>query len=197
VIRCKKALVLLVAVCLACSGETKESQGKTSTSSDARREVAMTAPPLDACVLMLKADVDAAFAPRVFENGEKGRGNFAGTDKLAAVSGCTFTSPVASVKEMMTISIVARRAPNDQGGVTVASAKAGAVKLNTTPVDVPGLGDAAYWINLGSSTRPVIELNVFKGKRLWLIFSATASKLDTYTALAGLTKMAEATLGRL
>lgn len=196
-IRFKKPLVLLLAVCSACSGETKESKGNASTSSDARSDVAMTTGPLDACALMLKADVDAAFAPRVFGNGEQGLRNVAGTDRLATVSGCTFTSPGASVKEMMTISIVARRAPNDETGITVASAKAGAVKLNTTPVDVPGLGDAAYWINLGSSTRPIIELNVFRGKRLWLIFSATASKLGTDTALAGLTKVAEATLGRL
>ena len=162
-----------------------------------RSNVVQSTGPLDACALMLKADVDAAFAPRVFGDGEKGVGDVAGSATLAAVSGCTFSSPGASAKEMMTVSILARRAPDDQTGMTVAMAKAGAVQLNATPVDVPGLGEAAYWINLGSSTRPIIQLNVLKGKRLWLIFSVTASPLGTDTALAGLTQVARAALGRL
>jgi hypothetical protein len=192
-----KVLVLLVAACSASSGEKMESKGGTPGSRDAPSDVAQTTGPLDACALMRKADVEAAFAPRLFGNGEPGRGDVAGTAKLATVSGCTFTSRGASVREMMTVSILARRAPNDEAGVTVASAKDGAVKLNTTPVDVPGLGDAAYWVNLGSSTRPIIQLNVLKGRRLWLIFGATASTLGTDAALAGLTTVAKATLRRL
>ena len=80
--------------------------------------------------------------------------------------------------------------------MTVAIAKAGAVQLHATPVDVPGLGDAAYWVNLGSARRPIIQLNVLKGKRLWLIFSASAATLGTDAALASLTKLAKATLAR-
>ena len=98
---------------------------------------------------------------------------------------------------MLTVSLLARRAPSDPMGITVEVAKAGAVTLHQTPVDVPGLGNAAYWVNFGSSTRPNIQLNVLKGRRLWLIFSASGSKLETDAALAGLTKMAKATLGRL
>lgn len=201
-IRSKKALVLLVAVCSAFSGETSESKGSASTSSDARSDVVQPAGPLDACALVLKADVDAAFVPRVFGNGEKQRGYPAGTAKLATVSGCTFTSRGASVREMMVVSILARRAPNDKTGITVAKAKEGAVKLNAelklnaAPVDVPGLGDAAYWIDLGSSARPTIALNVFKGQRLWLVYSSMAPKGGADAALAGLTKLAKATLGR-
>ena len=196
-IRYGKASVLLLAVFVACSGETKESKGSASTSTEAPRDVAAKADPLDACALVTKADVDGAFAPRLFENGEKGRGDVAGTDRLAAVSGCTFTSRGATAKETMTVGIVVRRAPGDDAGVTVAGAKEGAVRLKTTPIDVPGLGDAAYWVNLGSSTRPVIELNVFKGRRLWLIVSATGSKLDPEGAVADLSKLAETALGRI
>ncbi len=177
-LRSRKALVLLVAVCSAFSSGVRKSSD-------------------DACTLVLKSDVDAAFAPRVFANGEKGRGDFAGTAKLASVSGCTFTSRGASLRELLTVSILVRRAPSDQSGVTVASAKDGAAKLNAKPVDVPGLGDAAYWVNLGSTTRPIIQLNVFKGKRLWIVYSATGSKLGPETALAGLTKIARVSLGRL
>ena len=155
-----------------------------------------TSGPLDACALMLKADVDAAFAPRVFGAGEPGRGNFAGTAKLASVSSCSFTSRGASLREMLTVNILARRAPSDQTGMTLAIAKAGALQLHATPVDVPGLGDAAYWVNLGSARRPIIQLNVLKGKRLWLIFSASAATLGTDAALASLTRVAKVTLAR-
>ena len=158
---------------------------------------AQTPGRLDACALMLKSDVDAAFAPRVFREGEKGRGDFAGTAKLATVASCTFTSRGASLRDLLTVGVLARRAPSDKGGVTVAAAKDGAVKLNMTPVDVPGLGNAAYWVNMGSSVRPIVQLNVLKGKRLWLVFSASASKLDTDAALSSLTKVATATLKRL
>ncbi len=193
-LRYPNAVVLLLAAgtTLACAaGESK------STPGNAESDVAQAAGPLNACALMLKGDVDAAFAPRVFGEGEKGVGDVAGSATLAAVSRCSFISRGASVKEMMTVSVLARRAPDDQTGMTVAMAKDGAVQLKATPIDVPGLGDAAYWVNLGSSTRPIIQLNVLKGKRLWLIFGATASPLDTDAALTGLTQVARATLGRL
>lgn len=195
--RYPKALVLLLAACAALSCTAGESKTTVSTSGNAQSDVAQAAGPLDACALVLKTDVDAAFAPRLFGEGEKGVGDVAGSATLAAVSGCSFISRGASAKEMMTVSVLARRAPDDQTGMTVAMAKDGAVQLNATPVDVPGLGDGAYWINLGSSTRPIIQLNVLNGKRLWLIFSATASPLETDAALTGLTQVARATLGRL
>jgi hypothetical protein len=153
--------------------------------------------PLDACALMLKADVDAAFAPRVFREGDKGPGGFAGTAKLATVANCTYSSRGASSRDLLSVGITARRAPTDQAGVTVAAAKDGAVKLNMTPVDVPGLGNAAYWVNAGTSSKPNVQLNVLKGKRLWLIFSATGAGPNTEVALAKLTRVAKATLARL
>ena len=72
----------------------------------------------------------------------------------------------------------------------------GAVKLKASPVDVAGLGHGAYWVNLGSSAFPVIELNVFRGKREWLVFSSGARTLDKNVVLAGLTKIAKATVAR-
>ena len=81
-------------------------------------------------------------------------------------------------------------------GSTAGAARAGAVQLKATPVDVAGLGNGAYWVNLGSSTFPVIELNVFRGKREWLVFSSGARTLDKNVVLAGLTKIAKATAAR-
>ena len=192
--------VLLLALCASfagCAGDTKGSEDTAAAMSAARSDRAATAGALDACALVQKAEVDAAFAPRVFGNGEKGASDMAGTDRLAAVSTCTFTSTGPSARELMTVSIFVRRAPSDAMGVSLATAKEGAVKLNAPPpVDVSGLGDSAYWINLGSSSLPNIQLNVFKGQRVWFIFSATTRRLETDTALSGLTKVAEASLGR-
>lgn len=194
-IRGTKAFVLILAICSACSGDTKGMEAASSSSAAATGS--QTARTLDACVLLPKADIDAAFAPRIFALEPEGQPDIAGTGTIAAVSTCTFTSPGASVRDMLTVGLLARRAPSDAGGVTVATAKAGAVQLKATPVDVQGLGDAAYWVNLGSASRPSIQLNVFKGPRLWLVFSASAAGLDVNTALEHLTTLAQAALGRL
>ena len=67
-----------------------------------RSNVVQSTGPLDACALMLKADVDAGFAPRVFGEGEKGVGDVARSITLAAVSGCAFSSPGASARDPAT-----------------------------------------------------------------------------------------------
>ena len=128
--------VLLLALCASfagCAGDTKGSEDTAAAMSAARSDRAATAGALDACALVQKAEVDAAFAPRVFGNGEKGASDMAGTDRLAAVSTCTFTSTGPSARELMTVSIFVRRAPSDAMGVSLATAKEGAVKLNAPP----------------------------------------------------------------
>lgn len=190
------ALSLFVVVCSVPIFEATASSGGPPRR-PAAPVVARHAQRAGACVLLLKADVEAAFAPRVFKDGEKGVGDFAGTAKYASVSSCMFTSKGASFRDLLTVGLVVRRAPTDQSGVALATAKEGAVKLKMTPVDVPGLGDAAYWVNSGTAKRPNLQLNVLKGKRLWLIFGATAAGLEIDKALAGLTKVAQATLPRL
>jgi hypothetical protein len=153
-------------------------------------------PAWNACDLVQKADLDAAFAPRVFGAGTPGRKQSPGTATMAEVSTCSFTSAGASAKEKRTVGLLARRAPSDTTGVTPQAARAGALQLKATPVDVAGLGEGAYWVNMGSSAFPVVELNVFRGRREWLIFSTSGKKLDVSAAVAGLTKLAAATLAR-
>ena len=194
--RTTTAVILLLAICSACSGETKGSQtaSGTTTAGAGRTQGARA---FDACALLLKADVDATFAPRTFTLDPASQPDIAGTATLASVSTCTFVSAGASVRDMMTVGLLARRSPSDASGVTVATAKVGAAQLKATPVDLPGLGDAAYWINLGSANRPSIQVNVFKGPRVWLIFSASAAGLDANATVEHLAKIAEAALGRL
>lgn len=145
----------------------------------------------DACAMLHKVDVEAAFAPRAFDAGTPG---FAlkGSKSMAAVSNCTYNSRGATTKDMLTVTLGVRRAQNDATGVTPETAKAGAVQLKATPMDVAGLGDSAYWIRLGGG----VQLNVFKGKREWLTFGARSKALDDPAILAALTKVAKATTAR-
>ncbi len=152
---------------------------------------ALAAEDRDACAMLQQADVEAAFAPRKFGAGKPG---FAvkSTKTRAAVSSCTYTSRGTTIKDMVTVSLGLRRAPSDATAITPEAAKAGSIQLKATPVDVAGLGNGAYWVNLGSS----VQLNVFRGKREWLLFSSGGRTLDNNAVLAGLTKIAKATVAR-
>ncbi len=150
----------------------------------------------DACNLLKQADVEAAFAPRKFDAGTLGKTVVKSSAKLAAVSKCTYTSPGATVKDRITVSLLARRAPSDTTGVTPEAAKAGAIQLKATPVDIAGLGDGAYTINLGSAAFPAFQLNVFRGKRDWFVFGCAGKKVDQSVAIDGLKKIAQETLAR-
>jgi hypothetical protein len=143
---------------------------------------------------MLKTDVEAAFAPRKFDAGSSEPAT-KGTAKLAAVSSCTYSTIGTSAKDMVSVTLLARRAPTDATGTTSAQARSGAAQLKSTPVDVSGLGEGAYWVNLGSVSRPSIQLNVFRGKRDWFIYGV-GGKMDEATVLASLTKIAKATSTR-
>jgi len=156
---------------------------------------ALAADGRNACAMLQKTDVEAAFSPRKFDSGKPGL-ELKNSRTRAAVSSCTYTSRGAATKDMVTVSLEVQRAPSDATGTTPEAAKAGAVKLKSVPVDVPGLGNGAYWVNLGSNAFPVFELNVFRGKREWLVFSSGARTLNKSAILAGLTKIAKATLAR-
>lgn len=156
---------------------------------------ALAAEGKDACAMLHKADVEAAFSPWKFDSGKPGY-VVKGSKMRAAVSSCTYTSRGASVKDMVTVTLAVRRAPSGSSGITPEAAKAVAVQLKAKPVDVAGLGKAAYWVTIGSIAYPVFELNVFRGKREWLVFSGVARTLDKSAVLAGLTKIAKATTAR-
>jgi hypothetical protein len=149
----------------------------------------------DACKAMQKADVETAFAPRKFDAGSPGP-VIKGSAKLASVSSCTYSAAGATVRDMVSVTLMVRRAPTDATGTTPAQARQGAAQLKTTPFDVSDLGDGAYWVNIGSAATPSIQLNVFRGKREWLIFSSFGGKMDSNAALANLTKVAKMTLAR-
>ncbi|MBC7994207.1 MAG: hypothetical protein H7Z15_13325 [Rhizobacter sp.] len=155
--------------------------------------------PWDACQMLRQADVEAAFAPRKFDKGSLAKDPVKRTPKMAAVSTCTYVSAGPKPSDVFTVVLTARRAPSDTSGVTPAVAKDGAKKLNVkaSPMDVSGLGAGAYWIDLGSKAFPIVELNVFSGPRVWLVFSGGGMKVSPDVAVEGLKKIATATLPRL
>lgn len=149
----------------------------------------------DACAILRKTDVESAFYPRKFDSGRPGYA-VKGSEMQAAVSNCTYTSWDATKKNLVTVTLGVRRAPNGAPAVTPKAAKSAAVRRRATPVDVHGLGHPAFWVSIGSKAFPVFELNVFRGKREWLVYSSDARSLDKSAVLAGLKKIAKATVRR-
>jgi len=146
----------------------------------------------DACGVVTTSDVNAAFAPRVFVIDNSGPVAAKQSSKFAQVSNCTFVSKGATVKEMLTVSVSLRVASSDANGVTAKVMKEGVVKLGGAPVDVPGLGDSAYWYKLGG-----VSLVVLKGKRILLSVGTHAPKRSDPEAITDLKKIAGAALAKL
>jgi hypothetical protein len=143
---------------------------------------------------MSKADVDAVFAPRSFEQGTASV--MPAKPKRAGVASCTYTSAAASPKDMLSLGLVVRQSAPGSKGVSMEAAKAGAVKLKATPVDVPGLADGAYWIDLGTQASPQYQLHVKLDTRYWLIFSSVGLRLEPNAAVQRLSTLAQTTLSR-
>ncbi len=146
----------------------------------------------DACGVTTTSDVNAALAPRVFVIDNSGPVAAKQSSKFAQVSTCTFVSKGATIKDMQTVSVSLRVASSDANGVTVKAMKEGVVKLGSAPIDVPGLGDSAYWYKLGGRS-----LVVLKGKRILFTVSENAPKRSDADAITDLKKIAGATLAKL
>lgn len=154
---------------------------------------AVAADQWNACAMLEKTEIELAFAPLKFDVGTLAKQVVKSSAKLADVSSCTFTSTGTTAKEKVTVSLLARRAPDDTSGVTSSAAKIGAAQLKATTADLPALGEGAYWVNLGSAAFPMFQINVFKGKREWLVFGVSGRTLNQSSALMALTQVAKAT----
>ena len=77
--------------------------------------------------------------------------------------------------------------------------KAGVASLGVAarPVDITGLGDSAYWVNLGSDRRSAVAVNVQRNPRYWLSVSESSSGQEEAVTVSRLTEVAKAALGRL
>jgi len=151
---------------------------------------------LNSCALMQQADVQAVFSPRTFDQGTAGPLQ-PGTAKLAEVASCTYTSQAANPRDIVSVMLLTRRAPHGVKSVTTEAMKAGVVQLKGTPVDVPGLGDGAFWANLGTDSHPSYQLNVRVGDRYWLVFSTAGVRGEPQRAIQSLSTLAKTVLPRL
>ncbi len=201
------ALTLSTALLVACGGGTVEKSGANASPSatvaasgntDAgARGSAATA---DACKMISPADLAEAFAPRTFVVDTSGPvpHNRPGTAKTNAVTSCTYTSGT-TMRDMMTINLTVVTAPSDAAHATVEQMKKGvaALGLNATPVDIAGLGDAAYWVNLGSAQRSSLAVNVQRAPRQWLTIGESSAGDRVEESVERLTKIARKALEQL
>ena len=192
------AFVLISLLCGACSEDA-------TVSGDAGSDPAVQAGPLVACELLSTADVDAAFSPRSFDEGEKGIGDT--TVMMRTVTSCTYVWRDPSTKKLlMTVAFDLRAGKAGDASLNTPSFKKALLDASSNPdavaVNLPGLGDAAYWhVSLagGDLTGPIVTLSVFKGERFSLNLTDSAKEPDFETdmAVSYHTKLARAVLARL
>ena len=61
---------------------------------------------------------------------------------------------------------------------------------------VDGLGDGAYWFNIGGNSRSGIVLSVMRNPRHWLAVSESSSGQEEAVTVSRLSAVAKAALGR-
>jgi hypothetical protein len=201
----RQMVVALVALLMAaCARDPKDGPGAAPADSTASRPdvgVKGQSEALDACDLVSTADLAAVFAPRTFatENGGPEPRNRAGSATQNSVTSCTFVSRGTSIRDMVTVSVMVVTSPSDAAQRSTEQMKQGATSLglNATPIDLPGLGDAAYWVNLGSASRSAVAINVKQGSRRWLTVSESSSGQSVDDTVARLTTIAKSALGKL
>jgi len=201
------AFALSTALLAACGGGTVEKSAAdappsstVAVSGNTDAHASRTGTTADACLMISPADLAEVFAPRTFvvdTSGPVSR-NQPGTAKTNTITSCTYTSGT-TMRDMMTINLTVVTAPNDAAHATVEQMKQGvaALGLNATPVDIASLGDAAYWVNLGSAQRSAIAVNVKHAPRQWLTIGESSAGDRVEESVDRLTKIARKALEQL
>jgi len=198
-------VTMTVLVLTACAGEAKNAEQSGSGAMSAAPAASAggagdRSATTDACTLITTSDLATVFAPRAFVVDTSGPPrNRPGKAKQAAVTTCTFVSAGASLRDLMSVTVMVRTTPEGAPHPTIERMKKGAASLGlgAKPIDVAGLGDGAYWINLGSAQRSGVAINVDHGNVHWLTVSESSSGVSVDETAARLTKLAGIALGRL
>jgi hypothetical protein len=189
----------------ACAGEAKDGAKDAARATVAAQDPATAtgtrADTRDACELITTAELATVFAPRTFAVDTSGPvpRNRVGKANQNSTTSCTFSSAHTSVRDLVTVTVMVVTSPSDAAQRTVDQMKKGVMSLglNAKPVDVTGLGDGAYWVNLGSTRRSAFALNVKNGARRWLTVGESSSGERDEDTVARLTKLAELALAKL
>jgi hypothetical protein len=180
-------------------GETATGTTAGNTGAGAPTAAAASETP-DACTLVTPDELAAIFAGRSFTQDAlpAERRNSPGGPRRNAVTSCTFVSTGASIPDMMTVSIVLTTAHSDKAQPTMDKMWAGAAKLGQKVElkTVDGLGDGAYWFNIGGGSRSGIVLSVMRNPRHWLAVSESSSGQEESVTVSRLSAVAKAALGR-
>lgn len=156
---------------------------------------------LDACNLVSSEELAGIFSGRSFavdDSNPAPRSRKGGPDENSFTS-CTFITADLSPSEMMAVTVLVTIAPGDDRQQSIQAMKSGVtgLGLGAMPVDVPGLGDGAYWANLGSDRRSAVAVNVKHDPRIWLTVSESSSGQEVGLTVERLTGVAQRVLERL
>ncbi|MFM7067490.1 MAG: hypothetical protein ACKO0U_11800 [Gammaproteobacteria bacterium] len=100
---------------------------------------------------------------------------------------------------MMSVTVIVTTAPSDGAQRTVEQMKAGlqSLGMKAVPTDLPGLGDGAYWVNLGSDRRSAVAVNVNHEPRTWLTVSESSADQEVAITVERLAEIARRVLTAL
>ncbi len=193
------ALVLGLA---ACGNPAPAPQGdKTPASDTAAATPSLTAEAPDACTLVTTDELAAIFPTRSFtlDNMPPEKRNKPGGPRRNAVSSCTFISNGASIPDMMTVSVVLITAYSDEAQPSIEKMQSGlsTLGLKISHKTIEGLGDGAYWYNIGGNRRSGVVVNVMRNPRYWLAISESSSGQEEAATVSRLTEVTRHALGRL
>lgn len=187
------ALALMLAGC----GEPQPPQPQAA---DPAPAAAAADTALDACRLLTPEALSGVFAGRSFvvDTTSPAPRNRPGGAGRNAITSCTFVSEGTSPQDMMAVTLTVTTAPNDQAQPSVEKMKAGLAQLaqKAEPVDIPGLGDGAYWVNLGAR-RSAVTVNVRRNPRIWIALSESSNGQDVTQTVDRLTSLARQALSAL
>lgn len=188
-------LIAAVSLCLGACAEPEVDHQRESAAVSAGTQA------IDACDLLSPGELGEIFLSRVFTVNNEGPvpRNQPGGPNRSSVTSCTFVSDTVSPQDMLSITVVLSIAPSDARQPTTAAMKSGVTSLGigATPVDIAGLGDDAYWVNLGSDRRSAVAVNVRHEPRMWLTVSESSAGQEVQLTVERLTGLARRALARL
>ncbi|MDZ7630148.1 MAG: hypothetical protein U5K74_02015 [Gemmatimonadaceae bacterium] len=194
----RATIIIAAAALLAACGRGSANASSGGASADAPADTVTRASV--ACAAVTPADLDTVFAPRTFVADTTGAVPVIqpGRAEPNAVTSCTYKSGT-TVRDLMTITVTLVGAETDATHATVDEMKRAVTKLRltATPTDVPGLGTAAYWVNLGTASRSSIAVYVEHAPRRWLILGESSSGGTIDATVDRLTDVARRALARM
>jgi hypothetical protein len=178
------ALLLGLAGCADLGPRTPFPEEETTTPQSSAQ--APAASKFDACKLLTKADAEQILGKPVDSPTNPLQG-----DATYSVDSCEYkvTGGTALDNATMIVTVPANGDPARAQAVFNSGKQQAQALYNAAPLDVPGLGDAAYWVGGAGNNLSILKGNIF------VTLSASTQKGDS--ASPALLDLAKVVLGRL